>query len=96
MSAALGRVGALDTFVQDFDWTVLDAMRRLSDHRQSVAAAVLKRASEAIAADEHVQPLEPALKAERSTGNSSAAHIASSTLRRAGVLISCSKCGCPG
>jgi hypothetical protein len=65
MSAALGRAGALDAFVQEFDWTVLDAMRRLSDHRQSVAASVLKRASEAISADEHVQPLEPTPKAER-------------------------------
>jgi hypothetical protein len=65
MAAALGRADALDRFTHEFDWSVLDAIKRLSDNRQSAAAAVLQRTGEAIAADEHVQPLEHALRAER-------------------------------
>ncbi len=65
MSAAFARVGALDPFLQNFEWTLLDSVRSVSDSRRDPADAILKRVGEAFAADEHVQPLEAVLKTER-------------------------------
>ncbi|MFZ1103289.1 MAG: hypothetical protein WAN86_10685 [Hyphomicrobiaceae bacterium] len=65
MQAALGRAGALNSFMQGFDWDLLESIGGLSGEQRDPAEAILGRVRDALAADEHVQQLEPVLRTER-------------------------------
>lgn len=47
--------------LRDSSWEVFETLRRLADHRSTAAQALLVRVGEALAADEHVLALRPAL-----------------------------------
>ena len=44
------------------NWTIFDAMQALQDHRQTAAALILSRLSEALGSEEHVIPLKSRLE----------------------------------
>jgi hypothetical protein len=56
----------LSATLEAFNWEILDAVGRLTDNRRTGAAEVLRIVREALAADEYVVPLAPALKEAQS------------------------------
>jgi hypothetical protein len=67
MQAALAKAESLDTFLQAYEWDLIESIGSLSDVREGPAQAILERTRTALAADEQVQPLEAALKQERAS-----------------------------
>jgi hypothetical protein len=65
MQAALAKAVGLNSFLQGFDWDLLDSIAGLTGEQRNPAQAILGRVRDALAADEQVQQLEPALKTER-------------------------------
>jgi hypothetical protein len=65
MASAIAAAAPLERLLAEFDWASLEAVARLADQRRVSAEAIAARVGEALAADEHVQPLEPALRKER-------------------------------
>jgi hypothetical protein len=67
--AAVGRAiasaSALAAFIQAFEWDLLATVSTLDDERAAAATEIARSVREALAADEHVVPLEPKLREVR-------------------------------
>jgi hypothetical protein len=66
MGTVLVKAGELAATLDAFNWEILDAVGRLADERQAVAAEVDRIVREALTADEHAVSLAPALKEAQS------------------------------
>lgn len=58
---AMATAGETGAALRDSIWDVFETLRRLTDHREAGARAILTRVSEILAADEHVVALKTAL-----------------------------------
>ncbi|CAO3401287.1 phage resistance protein [Azospirillum palustre] len=61
VARAMATAADASAALRDSSWEVFETLRRLTDHRSTAAQALLVRVGEALAADEHVLPLRPAL-----------------------------------
>jgi len=61
VSRALAQATACADALENAHWSLFDAVRQLTDHRQAAAEAIVARLTEALTSDEHVLALKPKL-----------------------------------
>jgi hypothetical protein len=65
MCRTLARARELDEAVRTGAWDIFEAMKTLSDERQTAARAIVAKVCETLAADEHAIGLKAALDEQR-------------------------------
>jgi hypothetical protein len=62
MGECVGKAAELEGNLETAGWEIFEAIGKLDDERKATAAEILAEVQQALAADEHVMPLAPALK----------------------------------
>jgi len=62
VSRSMGQAAAVADALNSARWDIFDAVKDLTDHRQTAAASIVQRLVEALGSEEHVIPLKPKLE----------------------------------
>ena len=62
VSRSMGQAAAVADALNSAHWDIFDAVKDLTDHRQTAAASIVQRLVEALGSEEHVIPLKPKLE----------------------------------